>query len=190
MCSLKVIAGLVLGGPVGAAAGASWDQATQSQALTNKNGDQLSDADAVILNQEQDPAKKSQMLMNWLVGPKPKTVNPGEEFAQSERMSGIVAKADAGKGMGGLFGMGLLVGDTAPNLNLPVGQPGQEPSAAPIVDLTPEGPALGGGATNPATPTSPGPGYTGGPLNGPGGGNTQSPTTPPITGLSMIRGMR
>lgn len=127
--------------------------------LINKNGDALSDADQALLGRIVDPARKSQMLMNWLVGPAPKPVNPGENFANAERMAGVVAKADAGKGMSGLFGMGLLVGDTAPNLNLPVGQPGQEPSAGPIIDLTPQTP-------------------TGAPTNG--GGNTGQPGTGPM----------
>lgn len=158
MFGLPEILGALIGGPAGAAAGYAYDQATQSPKLTNANGDQLSDADQAILNGVVDPSKKSQMLMNWLIGPKPKTVSPGEEFARSEKMAGVIAKADAGKGIGGLFGMGLLVGDTAPNLSLPVGQPGQEPAAGPIIDLTPQAPK---------SPTT-------------GGGNTGQPGTGPM----------
>ena len=193
MCSLSTIArigagAMTFGGSEAAKAGL--DSLNQEAPLTNQNGDQLSDADQAALSGVVNPEQKATMLMNWLVGPKPKTVNPGEEFARSERMAGVVAKADAGKGMGGLFGMGLLVGDTAPNLNLPVGQPGQEPSAIPIADLTPEAPAPVTAGNPTPDPGSERGGYTGGPVNGPGGGTTQTPTSGTTTALRLIGGKK
>lgn len=88
-----------------------------------------------------DPSKRAEMLLNWLTaGGAPKQVDPSEIFAKAQAMAPVTAKAGAGMGIGGLFGMGTLIGDLTPKpieslkpLNKSPMQPGVPYSVPPLI---------------------------------------------------------
>lgn len=68
----------------------------------------------------QDPAKRAEMLLNWLHGgPAPKKVDPSAIFKEKQDMAGIEAKGAAGQGINGLFGFGKMIGDLTPAVTAP-----------------------------------------------------------------------
>jgi hypothetical protein len=100
---------------------------TAQPELINAQGSTLSDSDKDLLFGgsveggrvgNTDPKWVSQTLFNWLtVGGLPKTVEPGKIFKEQSDMAGVVSKGDAGKGIAGLFGAGLLIGDLIPDMS-------------------------------------------------------------------------
>jgi len=100
-----------------------------SSNVVNQQGSTLSDADHDTLYgidgpggvkvgglRNTDPTKFATMLNNWLTSGKPKPVNPGETFKQAQDVYGLHEKASAGAGIGGLFGLGLMIGDLSPKV--------------------------------------------------------------------------
>jgi hypothetical protein len=62
-----------------------------------------------------DPAKRSEMLMNWLTaGGKPKLPDISKIFAEKEAGAPVETKAAAGQGINSLFGFGNLIGEIQP----------------------------------------------------------------------------
>lgn len=106
----------------------------------NAQGSVLTRSDRNILYGEQeayggylhgmDPTKRAQFLLNWLTaGGPPKPLDPGQTFADAQAAAPMEAIAAKGRGFGGLFGTGSMIGDIAPiqplkPLNLSPLQPG------------------------------------------------------------------
>lgn len=61
------------------------------------------------------PQQRGEMLYNWLTaGGPPKPVEAGAIFKQRQDLSGVEAKASAGQGINGLFGIGKMIGELTP----------------------------------------------------------------------------
>lgn len=114
---------------------------TAAPQTVNSRGETLSSAVGVdakynvsIDPHTKDPVGMSNLLLNWLTGGgPPKKIDPGETFANAEKLSGVTAKAAAGQGIAGLFGAGLVIGDLVPKpLQLSPGGKGGENSASPM----------------------------------------------------------
>lgn len=96
--------------------------------LVNSRGDVLTGKDKYDLtgNKGFDPGAKGDplkltpqqrggMLYNWLTaGGPPKPVEAGAIFKQRQDLSGVEAKASAGQGINGLFGIGKMIGELTP----------------------------------------------------------------------------
>ncbi len=134
---------------------------TSSPDLANQQGSTLSDADKNTLFgtsagpweaseglNKSNPNQFMQMFMNWLtVGGKPKPIEPGQIFKEQQDVAGVVTRGEAGAGIGGLFGAGLVVGDLVPKvssvlptdplnqLNKSPMQPGVPYSTTPLVKV-------------------------------------------------------
>lgn len=109
-----------------------------SPPVVNSRGDEMSDADKEQFKSVKsgtldrnpgyikDPAKRAEMLYNWLTaGGPPKPVDVSKIFAEKQGMSGVEEKASAGQGINSLFGIGNLIGDmgpVAPDLGGPLGK--------------------------------------------------------------------
>lgn len=98
-----------------------------SPPVVNSRGDELSDADKDALYGKKvpagfrkggpDPAKRAEMLLNWMTaGGPPKKMDPGTIFKESQDTSGVRAKASAGQGINGLFGIGNMIGEMSPKI--------------------------------------------------------------------------
>lgn len=80
--------------------------------------------------QTMDPVRAMTLVTNWLTaGGAPKPIDPVDIFGPAQAISGIEAKAAAGRGVAGLFGFGKLIGEYAtPQIQSPA-TPGQAPLA-------------------------------------------------------------
>lgn len=109
--------------------------------LINSRGDKLSKRDALALGgwrapgvfggsiPGMDPVMAMTLLTNWLTaGGAPKPIDPVDIFGPMQAMSGVEARASAGRGVAGLFGFGKTIGELSPMAGGPA-IPGQAPLA-------------------------------------------------------------
>lgn len=108
---------------------------------TNSRGDTLSDQDKYELTGEKSletfntvkgdppkltPQQRGEMIYNWLTaGGPPKPIEPGAIFKQRQDIASVEAKASAGQGINGLFGIGKTIGELTPAVAL---NPGTVPT--------------------------------------------------------------
>lgn len=114
--------------------------------LVNARGDKLGN---ITQFKDVDPVRAMALLNNWLTaGGAPKPIDPVDIFGPAQAMSGVEARASAGRGVAGLFGFGKLIGELSPTSGGPA-VPGQAPlapgvpyGAKPIPRLSPPGGGL------------------------------------------------
>lgn len=105
----------------------------------NAQGSQMSVFDSIRVGLIPEN-KRGDFLLNWLsAGGPPKPLDPGQVFADAQAAAPMEAAAAKGRGFGGLFGTGSMIGELAPitPLKSPL-QPGV-PYSVPAI------PKLGGG---------------------------------------------
>lgn len=98
------------------------------QSLVNARGDKLGNSGVDTLR-DVDPVRAMALLNNWLTaGGAPKPIDPVDIFGPMQAMSGVEARASAGRGVAGLFGFGKTIGELSPMSGGPA-IPGQAPLA-------------------------------------------------------------